>query len=235
MLTDQLTSNQFSFACVTGSLCRLKGVGFTEDRLSSPAGPLPLSLGDVAVRLNGTAAPLLWAFPDEIAFQVPWEASGKQTVELEPRTQSVFEHFPVELSVNSRDPAFWALPAPYDRSGYGYPLSVAAHETFDSLVLPENPARPGEIVHLYATGFGSVAPAMRTGIPAPEDPLSWLLTPMDCKLGDVPVTITYQGLAPGFVGLYQVSMRIPDFSGLAQIQCGNGQYLAHVPVQPPTR
>lgn len=202
--------DNFYFGCVAGSICRLKGVGFTESRMSASGVPLPRQLGDFALRLNGTPVPLLWAYPDEVAFQMPWEASGDQAVEFGTNTTFAFEPFPIKLGAANYGYAFWPLPPPYDRSNFGSPLTIAAHQTFDALVLPENPARPGEIVHLYATALGPVAPAVATGQPAPSDPLSWVVDPLACRIGDIPVPVLYQGLAPGTVGIYQVSVGLPS-------------------------
>ena len=72
--------------------------------------------------------------------------------------------------------------------------------------------QPGEILHFYATGLGQVASPPADGMPAPADPLAPTIVPVTCHAfsasgPDIPVL--YAGLAPGFVGIYQLDVRLP--------------------------
>jgi uncharacterized protein (TIGR03437 family) len=87
--------------------------------------------------------------------------------------------------------------------------AAAVHEDFTALVTRENPARAGEMLHLYMTGLGPVVPAVKTGEAAPANPPSAAVTPLVCDLDGIPADVLFAGLAPGFVGYYQVSLRLP--------------------------
>jgi uncharacterized protein (TIGR03437 family) len=124
--------------------------------------------------------------------------------------------------------------------------AVAAHGDFSALVTPEKPARSGEIVHLYAQGLGPVDPPVETGRPAPVSPLARVAAPVRCYVpygqasGDLPVELFYAGLAPGMIGYYQISVRLPDSvnPGYFQLDCeltlpyGYGGFGARLAVQP---
>jgi len=63
---------------------------------------------------------------------------------------------------------------------------------------------------LYS-GLWTPERAAATGEAAP--PFSTVTTPVTVLIGGVEATVLYQGLAPGFVGLYQVNVQLP--SGVA--------------------
>jgi uncharacterized protein (TIGR03437 family) len=66
------------------------------------------------------------------------------------------------------------------------------------------------VITAYVTGLGAVSPAIPTGNPAPLDVLSNALAPLTATLGGVPATVQFAGLAPGFIGLGQVNILIPQ-------------------------
>jgi len=67
----------------------------------------------------------------------------------------------------------------------------------------------GEIVAVYATGLGVTNPAVRSGEAAPSDPLAKVTTPVEATVGGKAAVVHFAGLAPSFVGLYQVNVQIP--------------------------
>jgi uncharacterized protein (TIGR03437 family) len=75
------------------------------------------------------------------------------------------------------------------------------------------PAQRGEYISIFCTGLGKVTPQSATGAPAGGDPVS--LTDngsVAVTIGGVPAPVSFSGLAPGFVGLYQVNVQIPSGS-----------------------
>jgi uncharacterized protein (TIGR03437 family) len=81
-------------------------------------------------------------------------------------------------------------------------------------VSADNPAHPGEILHIYATGLGSTTCTVANGQPAPLDHLcpptrainwTWWWTSTDAIAANVP----FAGLAPGLIGLYQIEAQVP--------------------------
>jgi uncharacterized protein (TIGR03437 family) len=47
------------------------------------------------------------------------------------------------------------------------------------------------------------------GLPAPADPLSTAIINPSVTLGGVPLHVTYAGLVPGEVGVYQINATVP--------------------------
>lgn len=97
------------------------------------------------------------------------------------------------------------------------PLQVL-HQDFRGEVTTDDPARIGEIVVLYMAGLGPVRPAIQNGEPASLDTLSYLEFPLTCwwrnPAGDVPADISFAGLAPGLIGIYQVNVRVDSYERL---------------------
>jgi uncharacterized protein (TIGR03437 family) len=70
------------------------------------------------------------------------------------------------------------------------------------------PARPGETITMYGTGLGAVTPYIAAGEVVQR--ANALASPLQVFFGSTPATVTYAGLAPGTVGLYQISVIVPD-------------------------
>ncbi len=118
-------------------------------------------------------------------------------------------------------------------SGGCTPLVVHAR---GALVTPNSPLEPGETVSIYATGLGSTYPIIASGAPSPTPP-----APASAIAGGVyginlgpspsfqrcescfpPPNIgdaSFVGLAPGYVGLYQINFPIPPVP-LGTSYCG---------------
>jgi uncharacterized protein (TIGR03437 family) len=70
------------------------------------------------------------------------------------------------------------------------------------------PARPGETMVLYGVGFGPVTPDDDAGDVVQHD--NNLVLPFQVFFGGTPAAVSYAGLAPGSVGLYQFNVVVPD-------------------------
>jgi len=71
------------------------------------------------------------------------------------------------------------------------------------------PAQRGEYISIFCTGLGPVANQPASGAAAKGAPLSMTVTTPVVTIGGVPAAVSYAGLAPGFVGLYQVNAQVP--------------------------
>jgi uncharacterized protein (TIGR03437 family) len=194
--TAQIISQTGAF--VPGSQVRLQGTGLSQKTILATSFPAPDTLGGTQVTLNGQAVPLLSVTPSEIVIQVPWNMPVGPTI-VAIQLAGVTPQFvpaPFQTSVDAANP--WDLAGPF-------------HQDFSAPVGLYSPAQAGEIVNYYWSGLGPVTPRVADGIPAPPSPLSVLATPL-MLISDptqAPCQIYYQGLAPGLVGIYQLSVQLP--------------------------
>lgn len=62
---------------------------------------------------------------------------------------------------------------------------------------------------ILRSGLGPVANQPASGAAGQGAPLSITVTTPVVTIGGVPAAVSYSGLAPGFVGLYQVNAQVP--------------------------
>jgi uncharacterized protein (TIGR03437 family) len=158
--------------------------------------PLPTQVAGVSILVGGIPAPILAVAPaasgmQQINFQVPF-AAASNVVELRYGGSSTFA-FP-----QTAPPGIFTLS-----DG----AAAIQHAADYSLVTPANPAHPGEVIIVYATGLGKVSPVVATGV-APSGPAAVVATCGSSSL--VPGTVLYAGLTPGAVGLYQMNVQLPQ-------------------------
>ena len=109
------------------------------------------------------------------------------------------------------------------------------HSATGAPVNGDNPATAGEVLTLFATGLGATNPAVPSGAPAPSAPLAVTAVPVTVVMRDWSANVLFSGLAPGSVGLYQVSFVVPDgMSGTLQLTISAAERLSSA-VAVPTR
>jgi uncharacterized protein (TIGR03437 family) len=148
--------------------------------------------------------------PETVWFQVPWELPEQLAAKFEFLSgDSPFETSPGTVDVQALAPGVFGIPVIL--GGYVY-YYAAIHQDWSGMVTAENPARAGEVVTIYFNGLGPVTPAVATGEAAPLDSLAWVNPAFRCQLWDSTPNdskIYFAGLAPGMVGIYQVSLQVP--------------------------
>lgn len=151
----------------------------------------------VTVRFNGVLAPVLYAGPRQINAQTPFEAAlGQNTVVVSIGGADLTSG---TVSVIAAAPGLF-LTAP------GRAAVVNQDNTVNSA---DHPAAAGSIMSAYLTGQGAVQPPVATGAPAPFDPLAMAVAPVTAFVGGQQADVSFEGLSPGSVGLFQVNLRLP--------------------------
>jgi uncharacterized protein (TIGR03437 family) len=206
-----------SWTVVPGSLLRLDGYRHGSN-----------------VQIDGVAAPVVSTAPEEAIVQVPWDL---------PQPAVNYGAYYVTVSSTRADSPLEAATQEFGAvwSAYSPRAWIApVHEDWSSLVTAGNPARAGEVLHLYATGMGATSCTLANGQPAPLDRLctpdrtidwSWWWTGTD----SMPAGVLFAGLAPGLTGLYQIDVRVPENPPAARLKLiadrdGNN-VVADLPVQ----
>jgi uncharacterized protein (TIGR03437 family) len=64
-------------------------------------------------------------------------------------------------------------------------------------------------VQIFATGLGTTNPVVAPGQPAPASPPALTTQAVQAQIGGLPAQVQFAGLAPNFVGLYQVNVVVP--------------------------
>lgn len=201
-----------------GSLVTLFGSGLTGgESAAAVAIPLPKELVGRRIEVAGREAALLFLNDTQANFQLPVETPlGLQTVAV--RRADTDE-------LISGSAAFIDFASPglftFTQDGLGRTLAINQDGTLNG---PDNPALRGTVIQLFGTGQGPTVPVVPDGEPAPSSPLALsVATPQgsafDCAVNQPSICgvvgsqfaqVTFSGLAPGFVGLWQVNMLIPD-------------------------
>lgn len=176
--------------------------------------------GTLNVQLEEGAWTVLEASSTSLLLQAPWDLPLSRPVTF---TVSAPEH-PFEQVV--RQQSVPAAPVIFQSE---QKREVVFHEDFRGPVTSQDPASPGEIVHVYATNLGAVTPPIATGTPAPANVLHRVVASLSCSAGvvgpwqEVPVALLFAGLAPGTIGIYQMDVQLPVLSPAPRavdLKCG---------------
>jgi uncharacterized protein (TIGR03437 family) len=192
----------FTAGVADGELITLYGSNLASTTDVAASLPFPTSLDNVRVMINGRAAPIYYVSPTQISVIVPYATeapiAGIQVINNEAASNLVTER------TNLTAPGIFTVPP----GGVG--TAAALHPNY-ALVTADNPALAGETIAVYLTGLGGVYPPITDGAPGSTDAskLNVSTTPFTAYIGGTQATITYQGLAPGLSGLYQMNITVP--------------------------
>src|ERR1700691_4282995 len=187
-----------------GSIAAVFGTFFLSAGSSDTDLPLDTSLQNLSFQFSGgTAAPLYYVSSGQANIQVPWEVAGQTTATLTPTLNGVAGAAQT-VNVAAFAPAIFTTNA--QGSGPGAILDSSFR-----LVDVSNPAIAGTTtILIYCTGLGAVrANQPATGAAASLTDLAPTTTPVTVIIGGVTEAASFSGLAPGFVGLYQVNALVP--------------------------
>jgi len=159
---------------------------------------LPQSSASAQVLVNGETAPVFFANGSQINAQIPYDVPTGQPVSLSLSNAGTSSNA-ILLSIRQAAPGIFT---------YSGNRAVVQNQDY-SINSPSNPARVGDTVMAYLTGPGPVSPAVATGSAAPSAPLSRVTAPYSSTIGGIQAEVSYFGLTPGFVGLYQANLKVP--------------------------
>ncbi|HWB84078.1 MAG TPA: hypothetical protein VG675_08060 [Bryobacteraceae bacterium] len=185
-----------------GGLISVFGQQMSPVNMATQQIPLPTALGDSCLSVNGAPVPLLFVSSQQINAQLPFNLQGDATLTI---------HTPGGISDNYYFSISAVAPSVF-RSGTAGPetgLATIVRDDNNQLVTPSNPIHPNNVITIYATGLGRTLPAVDTGLPAPADPLPQAVVQPNVTLGGMSLNVTYAGLVPGEVGVYQINASVP--------------------------
>jgi uncharacterized protein (TIGR03437 family) len=198
-----------------GALVNVQGANLGPASEAS-GDPLPRSLANTYVAVEGVRAPLATTAAGQIEIQIPGD-----------------------LPLGSANIVVSVAGEMSDTLVANVAVTVAAilavvHQSDGSPVSAAEPAVAGETLVVYMAGLGAVNADVGFGAAASTSPpVSTVVTPQ-VTLEGTPITVVFSGLAPGYVGLYQVSVVMPATlpqGGLANLTVSaTGSPAASVPI-----
>jgi uncharacterized protein (TIGR03437 family) len=194
--------------------------GFSDDWSKSIVnGNLPTTLDGVSVSVGGVPAYVSFVSSGQINILTPNVAPGSASVRV--TTAIGTTTAPVTVTAQQFSPAFFRWPN-------GQP--VATHLDYSWAVKNGTfagattvPAKPGEYIILWGTGFGPTTPTAPVGVAIPAGTAYYTANPVYVTIGSVNAAVYGTALASGFGGLYQVVALVP-----ASLSNGNYALVATV-------
>ncbi len=171
----------------------------------------PVELDGTSVTIGGQPAFVSFISPGQVNVQAPFGVgSGPQPLVVTTQGGATSAY---TVTVTAAAPGMLAPPS-FNIGGNQY--AVALFPDYSAYVLPtgaiaginSRPAQPGDTIILYGVGFGPVTPAIPAGQLVGES--NTLAMPFHLFFGGTEAMVSYDGLAPSYVGLYQFNVAVPN-------------------------
>jgi uncharacterized protein (TIGR03437 family) len=166
---------------------------------------LPLQIDWVNVTFDvpsaGISVPahITYVSPTVIQIQVPWELQGQTAAQMKVVLDGDLFGNVVTVPLANYAPDFFTN---------GNNVADAVDLT-GALISTTNPAKRGNTIVLFANGLGPVTNQPASGDPATV-PLSYTTQTVTVNFGGQTATPSFSGLGPGFQGLYQLNVVVPQ-------------------------
>jgi uncharacterized protein (TIGR03437 family) len=194
-----------SWATITGTNL----AGQTDDWSHSIVnGALPTSLDNVKVTMGGKPAYVYFISPGQLNVLAPDVPAGPLSVTV---TTGAGTSTAFSTTASAYGPAFFLWPGSQvvaTRQDFSY---AAKAGTFAGATTV--PAKPGDVLVLWATGFGPTTPAVPSGVAVPASGGFPTASAPTVTVNNFAATVYGAALAPGSAGLYQIAIQVPTTLG----------------------
>jgi uncharacterized protein (TIGR03437 family) len=174
-----------------GAVVNVTGANLGPSSQASSS-PLPRSLANTFVAVEGVRAPLVIASSGQIELQIPDDlpaGNADVAVSVAGEMSNTFT-----ASIQTSLPAILAI----------------VHQSNGSAVSSADPAVAGETLVVYMAGLGTVNSNLIFGATVSARASAPTTVRPQATLGNMPVNVNMSELAPGIVGLYRVTVAMPD-------------------------
>ena len=211
-VTNSASSAPFTAGVAPGELLTIYGANLATSFVAMQGGiPFPTILGGVRVLMNNRPAAIYYVSPGQVAAIVPY-GTTEGVVQIQIERNGVLSNTVTEFR-------YLTSPGIFSQSQTGAGPGAILHADY-SPVTEDKPAVPGEAIQVFLTGIGAVFPTIADGALGGATAGNLNMTLPGAVGADVynfadtfPADVTYAGLAPGFAGLYQVNLTVPDGAG----------------------
>jgi uncharacterized protein (TIGR03437 family) len=183
-----------------GQFVALFGTGLAGTTATAKPPYPTATFNGVTVQINGKNAPLYFVSPGQINALVPFATAGPTATIVVQNNGATSNTVTVPVAATA--PGVYSL----DQSGSG--SGAILHADF-SLVNDANPAIGGETVLIFLTGMGTTNPTVQDGTAGTTGTLYKSLSDVAVYVAGNAGTVAFNGLAPGFPGLYQINVTLP--------------------------
>jgi uncharacterized protein (TIGR03437 family) len=193
-----------------GSWVSIFGARMADSQESIPSAPFPTDLVGTTVQLGDSNLPMLYVGASQVNALIPSGLSPNAPYTLRVQRGNTLSN-PVTVTVADVQPAIYSI----NEQGTGQGAIVIA--TDGAIAAPagtlpgSRPVNRGEYIEIYCAGLGAVVNGPPDGFPAPlMPPLTTTVAAPSVTIGGVTAdVITFSGLTPGQVGLYQINVQVP--------------------------
>ena len=167
-------------------------------------GALPTMLDGVSVTIGGKPAYIYFISPGQLNVLAPDVPAGPVTVTV---TTAGGTSASFATTASAYGPAFFTWPANQvvaTRQDYSYAVKAGTFASATTVA-----AKPGDVLILWATGFGPTLPVAPSGIATPGNGSYPTATAPAVTINNTPAVVYGAALAPGSGGLYQIAIQVP--------------------------
>jgi uncharacterized protein (TIGR03437 family) len=220
----------FTIGMAPNTWVTIQGTNFTTgtDYWSVTGGTLPTTLNGVSVTFSGLPGYVSYISPTQINVLTPANLTDQFPSVVV--TNTVGSSSPATAFSPASMPAFFTWPNNQVVATHADFTWAVANGTFPGTTTV--PAKPGETIILWGTGFGATSPATPEGVIVPSDQTYSTTAVPTVEVNLVTATVYGAALAPGYAGLYQLSFQVPSSlpDGTYQLFATVGSPAANVPM-----
>jgi uncharacterized protein (TIGR03437 family) len=191
-----------------GMIAQVYGSGLATSQVSPGILPLPTLFNNTYAQVGAYRAPLYFLSGAQLNVQIPADLVAPQQIPMLLSVNNALT-LPITLDIIPDAPgvlsAFDGPTPPSTQNG----AHIVAQHLDGTAVTSNSPGKPGEYLVMYLAGLGATKPSVPSGTPASASPLSYVTLVPTVTVDSQPSNVYFAGLAPTFVGLYQIDFQVP--------------------------
>ena len=184
-----------------GSAVAVFGINLASNNLASSAARLATTLESVTVKAAGQVVPLFFVSPSQINIQLPSNLTvGEHTLLV---------HMDGKPDASQEFTVARNAPGLFGTVVSGRTFALANHQD-GSAISTSSPARHGEVISLFGTGFGPYTTEPPDGVAVSSKTKYALADAARVLIGEQQIEPVWAGAAAGRVGVAVVQLKIDD-------------------------